>query len=114
MKQLTRFVEILNTIGFALIVGSVIYFIIGNVVSVVHGDMLDWTFCGSAQPYSWRRMVRHRRPYRRSLVRPVRPSPDERHHSVVHDVLGRRLAGASSLLLKVLGHQYRPPGGREE
>jgi hypothetical protein len=49
MRQfLIRIVEFLDTIGFALIVGSVVYFIIGTVVGVVHGHMLDWTFCGSA------------------------------------------------------------------
>jgi hypothetical protein len=45
---LVRLVEILDTIGFSLIVGSVVYFIIGSVTSVVHGQMLNWTFCGSA------------------------------------------------------------------
>jgi hypothetical protein len=45
---LLRITEILNGLGFSLIVGSIVYFIIGNVTSVVHGNMLDWTFCGSA------------------------------------------------------------------
>ena len=34
--------------GFALIVGSIVYFIIGNVASLVQSSMLDWTFCGTA------------------------------------------------------------------
>jgi hypothetical protein len=45
---LIRLVEILNGLGFALIVGSVVYFIIGNVAALAHGTMLDWTFCGTA------------------------------------------------------------------
>jgi hypothetical protein len=44
---LIRTIEILDTIGFCMIVGSIVYFIIGSVTSVVHGAMLDWTFCGS-------------------------------------------------------------------
>jgi hypothetical protein len=47
-RVLIRFSEALDTVGFALIVASVVYFIIGTVAGVVHGNMLDWTFCGSA------------------------------------------------------------------
>ncbi len=49
MKQhLTRAVEAVNSLGFSLIIGAVIYFIIGSVAGLVHGTMLSWTFCGSA------------------------------------------------------------------
>ena len=48
MKSLIRVVEIVNGFGFALLTGSVIYFIVGSVARLVHGNMLDWTFCGAA------------------------------------------------------------------
>ena len=46
--RLSEMLNAANGFGFMLIVGSVLYFIIGNVVTLVHGDMLDWTFCSSA------------------------------------------------------------------
>jgi len=42
-------VEKISGIGFFLVIASVIYFIIGSVVGLVGGDMLDWTFCGSVK-----------------------------------------------------------------
>jgi hypothetical protein len=49
MKKSAIFVvEKLTSFGFFLIVAAVIYFILGSVARLVHGDMLDWTFCGSA------------------------------------------------------------------
>ena len=112
MKQLTRLFEILNTIGFALIVGSVIYFIIGNVVSVVHGDMLDWTFCGSANHLlgvEWCGIEGH--------------TGEVWFDQFVHRLMnvtipwfmmfwGVLIAGVSSLVLKILGYQYVPPSNR--
>jgi hypothetical protein len=41
-------VERLTSLGFLLIIGAVIYFILGSVARLVNSDMLDWTFCGSA------------------------------------------------------------------
>ena len=114
MKPLIRFVEIINTFGFALIVGSVVYFIIGNVVSVVHGDMLDWTFCGSAHHLlgvEWCGVEGHT----------GEAWFDQFIHSLLNVTIpwfmmfwGIVLASVSSLLLKVLGHRYVPPGGRRE
>ncbi|MDR3448413.1 MAG: hypothetical protein P4M15_01455 [Alphaproteobacteria bacterium] len=42
-----RAVEAVHTLGFSLIVASVVYFIIAEVVKLVGSDMLDWSFCGS-------------------------------------------------------------------
>ena len=42
-------IEFFNSIGFSLIIGGIIYFIIGSVASLVNSTMLDWTLCGSAR-----------------------------------------------------------------
>jgi len=109
---LLRIVEFLNTLGFALIIGSVVYFIIGNVVSVVHGNMLDWTFCGSAHRWfgvEWCGIEGN--------------TGEAAINNFIHRLMnvtipwfmmfwGIVLAGVSSLFLKLLGYRYTPPGGR--
>jgi hypothetical protein len=42
------FIEFFNSIGFSLIIGGIVYFIIGSVASLVNSSMLEWTLCGSA------------------------------------------------------------------
>ena len=51
MKSLKSFlitvIDAIYSFGFGLVTSSVIYFIIGSVAEIVHGKMLEWTFCGS-------------------------------------------------------------------
>lgn len=46
-QGLLRAIETVCTIGYFMIVGSVVYFIIGAVARQVHHNMLDWTMCGT-------------------------------------------------------------------
>jgi hypothetical protein len=48
MNRLGRLVDVIYSFGFSLIVGSIIYFIVGAVASLVHSHMLSWSFCSSA------------------------------------------------------------------
>jgi len=115
LKRATiRAVEIINGFGFSLIVGSVIYFIIGSVAGLVGGEMLDWTFCGSAHrllDVDWCRVQgATNEPWLNHLIRHVINA------TIPWFMMfwGFVLTGISSLLLKILGYRYRPPGARTE
>ena len=45
--SMLRVVGVVYTFSFALIMGSVFYFILGTVAKLVGGDILGWTFCGT-------------------------------------------------------------------
>ena len=111
MKQhLIRFVEAMSTLGFSLIVGSVIYFIIGSVVVVVHGHMLDWTFCGSMHymfGVEWCGIEGNT----------GEPAVNHFIHHLMNVTIpwfgifwGFLLVALSSLLLKLLDYKYAMPG----
>ena len=44
-------IDAIYSFGFGLVTASVIYFIIGSVAAIVHGKMLEWTFCGSVHEW---------------------------------------------------------------
>lgn len=45
---LLRAVEAASAVGYFLVIASIAYFILGAVTGLVGGDMMKWTFCGSA------------------------------------------------------------------
>lgn len=112
-QALNRAIEAVNSVGFSLIIGSIIYFIIGSVASLVGGKMLEWTFCGSV----------HR------LGGPdwcgIEGSTGNAalnyfiHHLINAPIpwfmifWGFVLTGICALLLKMLDHQYAPPGKKK-
>ena len=113
-KSITSATEIVNTVGFALITGAIIYFIIGSVAGLVHGNMLDWTFCGSAHTLlhvDWCTLKGN------TGV----PFVDTFIHRLVNVTIpwfmlfwGFLLVALSTLGLKLLGHDYVPPGGKKD
>jgi hypothetical protein len=115
MKQfITRTVEMFDTLGFALIVGSVVYFILGSVAGLVGGRMLDWTFCGSAHyllGVEWC-----------GITGDTDEAPINHFiHRLMNVTLpwfgifwGFVLVGVCAVLLKLLDYQYVPPGSKNK
>jgi hypothetical protein len=112
-KAVIRAVEVINGFGFSLIVGSVIYFIIGSIAGLVGGEMLNWTFCGSAHrllDVDWCGIQGDT----------GEAGFDHFIHRLFNVTIpwfmmfwGFVLTGISSLLLNVLGYKYRPPGSTD-
>jgi ABC-type microcin C transport system permease subunit YejE len=109
-QHLARAIDLVNSFGFALIIGAVIYFIIGSVASLVGGAMLDWTFCGSVHRLAGINWCGFGEPSGGSLVRYLL-------HRLMNVPLpwfmlfwGFVLTAVCSLLLKLLDSEYRPPG----
>ncbi|MGB9152952.1 MAG: hypothetical protein WCD70_07680 [Alphaproteobacteria bacterium] len=108
-----RITEVANSIGFSLIIGAVIYFIIGSVASLVGGKMLDWTFCSSAHHLfgvEWCGIAS--------------PTGGSGLKYIIHRLLnvplpwlmifwGFVLTALCSVLLKLLDQPYTPPGSKK-
>ncbi|MDE1900061.1 MAG: hypothetical protein KGI37_00260 [Alphaproteobacteria bacterium] len=108
-----RFLEKVSGVGFFLVIASVIYFIIGSVVGLVHGDMLAWTFCGSVHhifgpdwcgyaphtPWAWGDLFVHR------FINAALPW--------VMIVLGLVLLAVTLPLMNALGYKYQRPNNQD-
>ena len=112
-QALNRAIEAVNSAGFALIIGSIIYFILGSVASLVGGKMLEWTFCGSVHHLGGPDWC----PIEGSTGN---PAINYFIHHLINAPLpwfmifwGFVITGICALLLKLLDHKYTPPGKKK-
>jgi len=108
-----RAFEVIDTFGFALIVGAVIYFILGFICGLVGGHILDYTFCNTAHHLigvEWCGVEGH--------------TGDAIFDQFIHKLMnvtlpwfmifcGFVLTGISALALKLLNYKYVPPSAKD-
>ena len=111
-KPLTRVVDAVNSLGFSFIIGAILYFIIGSVASLVGGKMLDWTFCGSAHYLAHVEWCGIGTPTGGSAVRYFTHRLMNVPLPWLMLAVGFALTAICSLLLKMLGYRYSPPGSK--
>ncbi len=114
-EAVIRAIELVNGFGFALIIGAVIYFILGSVTKLVGGHMLDWTFCGSLHYFF---------DANPACVPNDLTGEDGFDAFIFHlftkvtlpwimILIGLLLTGISSLLLNILDYKYVPPRAKK-